>query len=209
MNNEELQACPFCGGPAVNVACEYVTCGLAEPMGERCIGKSIRAPVDDDNCAISTAWNTRALVAGADPADDWQDDPSADERWNAGLEFAMMQLCGVLAIDPKTVMWDAATETLDGDVSSIIGNILRARFGDDADLRATPAAPQAAMPSREEIARAIWEKRPDVGHKPWPDAKEQRRLKHDPMAAFDLCFIYADAILSLLSRVSEQEGAGA
>ena len=34
------------------------------------------------------------------------------------------------------VNWDAATETLDGDVQAVIGNILRARFGEDCELRA-------------------------------------------------------------------------
>lgn len=64
-------------------------------------------------------------------AEDWRDDPSADERWNAGLDYGQTQLCHVLGIDPATVNWDAATETLDGDVQAVIGNILTARFGDD------------------------------------------------------------------------------
>jgi hypothetical protein len=55
---------------------------------------------------------------------DWEDDPASDERWNAGVDFAQMQLCAVLKVDPKTVTWDAATETLDGDVQAVIGNIL-------------------------------------------------------------------------------------
>lgn len=66
-------------------------------------------------------------------ADDWRDDPSADERWNAGLDFAMGQFCAALGVDPKSVRWDAATETLDGDVNAVIWNILRARFGEDWD----------------------------------------------------------------------------
>jgi hypothetical protein len=58
-------------------------------------------------------------------------DPTADERWNEGCDFAMLQLCQVLGVDPHTVSWDAATETVDGDVQSVIGNILRAGMGED------------------------------------------------------------------------------
>lgn len=58
---------------------------------------------------------------------DWKSDPSADERWNAGCDFAMLQLCTAVGVDPHMVSWDAATETVDGDVQAVIGNILRAR----------------------------------------------------------------------------------
>lgn len=64
-------------------------------------------------------------------SNNWKDDPSADERWNAGCDFAMTHLCKALGVDPKSVSWDAATETLDGDVQAVIGNILRAKFGED------------------------------------------------------------------------------
>lgn len=64
-------------------------------------------------------------------SDNWKDDPSADERWNAGCDFTMTQLCNVLGVDPHMVSWDAATETVDGDVAAVIGNILRAKFGED------------------------------------------------------------------------------
>src|ERR1700679_40304 len=40
---------------------------------------------------------------------DWQDDPSSDERWNAGVDFVMIQLCNFMGIDPHMVTWDAAT----------------------------------------------------------------------------------------------------
>ena len=82
--------------------------------------------------------------AGADGAaqakpdcDNWQDDPSADERWNAGLDFGMVQLCAVLGVDPHMATWDAATETLDGDVCAAIGNIFRTKYGDDFDPTAS------------------------------------------------------------------------
>lgn len=75
--------------------------------------------------------------------DDWQDDPSADERWNAGLDFGMVQLCAVLGVDPHMVNWDAATETLDGDVCAAIGNIFRTKYGEDFDPTAS------SLPSTE------------------------------------------------------------
>lgn len=74
--------------------------------------------------------------------DDWKDDPSADERWQAGLDFGLLELCAVLDVKPHDVTWDAATETLDGDVSAVIGNILRAKYGEDFDP--TSPAPTAA-----------------------------------------------------------------
>ena len=57
----KLLPCPFCGGPAVNVGGEYITCGRPPLDGEyRCVGRQIKADVDDDNCMESRAWNTRA-----------------------------------------------------------------------------------------------------------------------------------------------------
>lgn len=84
-------------------------------------------------------------------ASDWRDDPSSDERWNAGCDFAMEQLCAAMQVDPKSFAWDAATETLDGDVQAIIWRILRIRMGEDwsPDRRATTAAqPSSAAPSQ-------------------------------------------------------------
>lgn len=81
-----------------------------------------------------------ALSTGA--GGDWRDDPSADERWNAGLDFGMEQLCAKLGVDPQEVSWDAATETLDGDVQAVIGNVLTQWAGDDwrdAPARVSPA----------------------------------------------------------------------
>ncbi|KRE08145.1 hypothetical protein ASE61_00575 [Bosea sp. Root670] len=73
-----------------------------------------------------------ALSSSAGPAaENWKDDPTADERWNAGCDFAMTRLCDYLKVDPASVRWDAATETVDGDVSAVIGNIFTARFGED------------------------------------------------------------------------------
>jgi hypothetical protein len=70
-------------------------------------------------------------------AEDWRDDPAADERWNAGVDFVMQQLCTVLAVDPKKITWDAATETLDGDVEAVIRNIMHTKYGEDWSPDAT------------------------------------------------------------------------
>lgn len=51
-----LKPCPFCHGPAVNVAGEYVTCG--SPLFIECAGRSIKADV--------AAWNTRTQARGGD-----------------------------------------------------------------------------------------------------------------------------------------------
>lgn len=74
-----------------------------------------------------------ALAAAQQPVpeDDWRNDPSADERWNAGCDYAMTALCKLLRINTDDVTWDAATEELEGDVLAVIGNILTVRFGDD------------------------------------------------------------------------------
>lgn len=49
----------------------------------------------------------------------------------------------------------------------------------------------------ERCARAIWEKRPDCFGRPWPfdviTDKERRAYTHNPIAAVDLCLIYAKA----------------
>lgn len=57
--------------------------------------------------------------------------------------------------------------------------------------------------TREDIARAIWNVKPDSGGmgKPWPfdgkTPKEIRTIKHDMPASLELCFIYADAVLRI------------
>lgn len=43
----------------------------------------------------------------------------------------MTQLCSYLDVDRGSVSWDAATETVEGDVSAVIGNILAAKFGEN------------------------------------------------------------------------------
>jgi hypothetical protein len=85
-------------------------------------------------CDQFVQYATHALARFSTPAQvemDWRDDPAADERWDAGLEYALEQLCIFLGVDQSQVTWDAATETVDGDVHAVIGNILRVKFGED------------------------------------------------------------------------------
>lgn len=73
---DELLPCPFCGGPAVDVAFEWVSCG-----GDLdCIGRQIRA-------ASSFEWNTRATPALAEA----QRRSDADVR-SLGYEPRMLQM---------------------------------------------------------------------------------------------------------------------
>jgi len=87
--------------------------------------------------------------------EDWRDDPSADERWNAGVDFVMKQICYALGVDPKDVRWDAATETVDGDVNAVIWNIFRAKMGEDWDPDATPSDRQATIEALEEALEYV------------------------------------------------------
>jgi hypothetical protein len=82
--------------------------------------------------------------------DDWRSDPSADERWNLGLDFGMNLLCDYLGVDKNEVIWDAATETVEGDVSAVIGNILRTKYGENWSPASPSPIPEAPV-GREEI----------------------------------------------------------
>lgn len=64
----------------------------------------------------------------------------SDEPNHEGIDFALEHLCAFLGVDPHMVSWDAATETVDGDVSAVIGNIMRAKYGEDFDPKASVAA---------------------------------------------------------------------
>ncbi|WP_375274447.1 DUF3850 domain-containing protein [Methylorubrum thiocyanatum] len=145
------------------------------------------------------AWNrvAAAVCLAEKPApdstrtgqgEDWRDDPSSDVRWNAGLVYGQDQLCRVLGVDPDKVSWDAATETLDGDVQSVICNILRAWAGDDWQaLAARPAAPEAQ--GADDLAERL---RREIG--------EIRTMAADPenKAAFCELTVVADNLEALL-----------
>jgi hypothetical protein len=93
------------------------------------------------------------------------EDLASDERWNDGVNYAITQLCSILGVDPKSISWDAATETLDGDVSSVICNAIRGAYGDEwsskpettARILAALTHPPAAQPPDDvrEAARYV------------------------------------------------------
>lgn len=119
--------------------------------------KQFQGGKEDVRDIIRTILSTD-LLPDASPgngADDWRDDPSADERWNAGLDFGMKQFCAALDVDPEKVTWDAATETLDGDVNAAICNILRVKFGDDFDGTAPGNGAEKVMEALAEIETII------------------------------------------------------
>ncbi|WP_293811275.1 hypothetical protein [uncultured Bosea sp.] len=111
---------------------------------------ALRAHFGDSNRTSLTAREAgrqaanvvRANLSPSAQDKSWRDDPTADERWNAGCDFAMTQLCSYLNVDPVSVSWDAATETVEGDVSAVIGNILSAKFGENWSPDAS--APESA-----------------------------------------------------------------
>lgn len=54
----------------------------------------------------------------------------------------------------------------------------------------------------ELIAEAIWQKRPDTQNKPYPRKTSQQRKNygHNPIAACDLCLLYAETALKVLTE---------
>ncbi len=92
--------------------------------------------------AAVTALRARTCSSAATDGD-WRDDPGADERWSAGCDFALEQLGKYLSIDLSSITWDGATETVEGDVEAVIGNILRAKYGENWGPDDTPTEPQA------------------------------------------------------------------
>ena len=61
------------------------------------------------------------------------------DDFHQGVDYTIEALACVLGIDVNSFSHDAATETMEGDVMSVIGNALDARFGDD-----WPTIPKAA-----------------------------------------------------------------
>lgn len=118
---------------AASVSAAALTERLIQAAVDYELGRIGRPALSAARAAVETALAAQPPAAPVETEEDWRDDPGADERWNAGLDFGMMRFCEALGVDPKSVSWDAATETLDGDVSAVIGNILRAKFGEDFD----------------------------------------------------------------------------
>jgi hypothetical protein len=79
--------------------------------------------------ALRAAAKVRANSEGDGEVE--EEDLASDDRWNAGVNYAIERLCEILGVDPKAVNWDAATETLDGDVMSVICNVLVAAYGEE------------------------------------------------------------------------------
>lgn len=44
---KEDDQCPYCGGPTVNVAFEFITCGAA--WNSECFGHQVRTPTGTDH----------------------------------------------------------------------------------------------------------------------------------------------------------------
>ncbi len=110
----------------------------------------------DDSSAIwhkdmFTHWRPLPPPPGTEPESGENDDPTASSEWNAGCDFALLELCTFLDVKPHDVSWDAATETVDGDVRAIIGNILRARLGEDWSATSSPASSKASHNSGERL----------------------------------------------------------
>lgn len=62
---------------------------------------------------------------------------------------------------------------------------------------------------RHRVARAIWERRPDSAGKMWPltDEISGRQYLHNPIAAVDLSFMYADAAMSEMDAAARVSAA--
>lgn len=136
---------------------EYIRAGRAAPEGQVLVEAllHLRGLYDCADVVDAALASREAPPAAQEPVC-WRDDPSADERWNAGCDYALDRLCEVLRVDPEAVSWDAATETLDGDVRAVIGNILTAAFGDDwPDAAPPPACQQEAVTVTEVLQAAI------------------------------------------------------
>ena len=129
-------------------------CLMASGEHKDAIASGVMASIDAALSALEPAPS--ALVAEPGEPVAWQDDPAADERWNAGLDYAMEQLCSLLGVDMDKVTWDAATETLDGDVRAVLGNILRAKYGENwGPSDASPPARQDGA-LREDAGKVIY-----------------------------------------------------
>jgi hypothetical protein len=63
--------------------------------------------------------------------------------------------------------------------------------------------------TRDDVARAIWKVKPDCFGKPFPpdewDDRARRAYPHNPIASLDLCYVYADAALSIIQNNGNSE----
>jgi hypothetical protein len=102
-----------------------------------------------------------ALYAHPSPSGDGE-----NGELDAGINYAIERLCEIFDVDPKSISWDAATETMDGDVRSVFCNVMVAAYGeewsssarDTAKIRAALATPLTEGGERnaviEECAKA-------------------------------------------------------
>lgn len=126
----ELLPCPFCGGEADNYPRQEAVFNMSwVAHTSHCKSCQARVSSTDEGNSIAM-WNTRTTQPARSSAG-IEDDPTASTEWNAGCDFALTELCTFLGVDPQAVTWDAATETVDGDVRAVIGNILSAKYGED------------------------------------------------------------------------------
>jgi hypothetical protein len=91
---------------------------------ERDIGPFVREPGPSPAASIPSRPTRNAEVGD-------EEDLASDDLWNAGVNYAIERLCEILGVDPKSINWDAATETVDGDVMSVICNVLVAAYGEE------------------------------------------------------------------------------
>lgn len=145
-DSAKLLPCPFCGDPMELHfdTIRHVTQGAC-PI-------AVNAWSD----SAVTAWNTRSLSAPTPTEVGDHEDLASDERWNAGVNYAIERLCEIFGIDPKAINWDAATETLDGDVMSVICNVLVAAYGEEwsSNARQT-AAIRTALSTPTEVGEVV------------------------------------------------------
>lgn len=58
---KEDRPCPYCGGPTVNVAFEYITCGAG--WNRDCFGHQVKTPIKDTSTAGIMRAFDRAIEA--------------------------------------------------------------------------------------------------------------------------------------------------
>ncbi len=83
--------------------------------------------VDELRSLVTDVFVNNRIYATPEPRADMREE---DGGLDAGINYAIERLCEALAVDPNSISWDAATETMDGDVVSVICNVLRAAYGE-------------------------------------------------------------------------------